>query len=139
MVRYDVLMQIICLPKIGLYWFVLMCCVVNVLLVQAGLSDVSLLFFLSEVLFGKGVILIYMAFIKVFFVLKFRCCTSLLNSCLVLSSHIAIFLLCCLCYHFHVICSEYVSLLCCMPCSCLLNWIWDDCLVVKHITGGQCT
>lgn len=93
------------------------------------------LFLFSEV-FEKGVILVYMAFIKVFFVLKFRYCTSLLNSCVVLSSNIAIFLLCCLCYHLHVICSQYVSLLCCMPHSCLLNWIWDDCLVVEHITGG---
>lgn len=74
----------------------------NVLLVWAGLSDVSvsLLYFCSclvKYYFEKGVILDCMAFIKVFFVLKFRCCTSLLNSCVVTSSHIAIFLLCCLC------------------------------------------
>lgn len=134
-------MQIICLPKIGLCWFVLVYCVVNVLLVWAGLSDVSLLLLyfsscLVKYYFEKRVIIVYMAFIKVFFVLKVRCCNSLLNSCVIPSSHIAIFQLCCLCYHCHVMCSEYVSLLCCMPCRCLLNWIWDDCLDVERITGG---
>lgn len=131
------------MPKIGPCRFVLLYCVVNVLLVWARLYDVSLLLLyfcscLVNYYFQKWVILFYMVFIKVFFVLKIRCCASLLNSCVVPSSHIAIFLLCFLCYPCHVISSEYVSLLCCMSCSCLLNWIWDDCLVFEHATGGQC-
>ena len=59
------------------------------------------------------------------FVLKFKLCTSLLNTCVVPSSHIAIFLLYCLCYHFHVICSEYVSImLYAMQLSVELNLGW---------------
>jgi hypothetical protein len=116
MVWYDVLMQIICLPKIGLCWFVLVNCVMKVLLVWATLSDVSLLLLyfclcLVKYYFEKGVILVHMVFIKVFFVLTFRYCTCLLNYCVVPSSHIAIFLLCCLCYILHVICSEYVFIM----------------------------
>jgi hypothetical protein len=62
MVWYDVLKQIICLPKIGLCCFVLLYCVVNVLLVWTGLSDVSLLLYFCSCLvkyyFEKGVILV---------------------------------------------------------------------------------